>query len=185
MFLVVACLPIKIKSQNHTRSHQKTKLPFKFGAKALLLSVLIGLFDYRKYLHPKVVLAFYSCMIFLFLEFFLVVPNSLVKYLIGLELEPTSDDPYLSTSLQDFWGRRWNLMVSNILRHTVYKPVRSFSATLIGGTWAPLAGVVAAFVVSGLMHELMSIDRWVRDGYRLLAVFPTPRGRWRRREIHR
>ncbi|OMO83624.1 putative long-chain-alcohol O-fatty-acyltransferase 5 protein [Corchorus capsularis] len=66
-----------------------------------------------------------------------------------------SDEPYLATSLQDFWGRRWNLVVTNILRQTIYKPVRSFSDSVLGPKWAPLPAVMAAFVVSGLMHELL------------------------------
>ncbi|KAK6934520.1 Wax synthase domain [Dillenia turbinata] len=128
IFVIIACLPIKIKSENQYPSSKKTKLPFNFAAKVLFLALLIVV---------------------------LVVPNSLVKFLIGLELELPSDEPYLSTSLQDFWARRWNVMVSNALRHTVYKPVRSFSATLIGSAWAPLPGVLATFLVSGLMHELV------------------------------
>lgn len=34
------------------------------------------------------------------------------------------DEPYLATSLQDFWGRRWNLMVSSIFRSAIYAPTR-------------------------------------------------------------
>ncbi|KAG8502802.1 hypothetical protein CXB51_000579 [Gossypium anomalum] len=73
----------------------------------------------------------------------------------GLELEPPSNEPYLSTSLQDFWGRRWNLMVTYPLRHTIYKPARSFFDKMLGSMWAPLAAVLAAFIVSGLMYELV------------------------------
>ncbi|KAK6934491.1 Wax synthase domain [Dillenia turbinata] len=155
IFVIIACLPIKIKSENQYPSSKTTKLPFNFTAKFLFLALLIGLFDYKKDVHPSVALVIYCCMVFLFVEVVLVVPNSLVKFLIGLELEPPSDEPYLSTSLRDFWGRRWNLMVSNALRHTVYKPVRSFSATLIGSAWVTLPGVLATFLVSGLMHELL------------------------------
>ncbi|KAK4360075.1 hypothetical protein RND71_022304 [Anisodus tanguticus] len=43
-----------------------------------------------------------------------------------VELEPPFDEPYKTSSLQDFWRRRWNLMVTNILRPTVYDPVRIF-----------------------------------------------------------
>jgi hypothetical protein len=31
--------------------------------------------------------------------------------------------PYLSESLGDFWGRRYNLVVSYTLRHTIYHPI--------------------------------------------------------------
>ncbi|CAN1238671.1 Long-chain-alcohol O-fatty-acyltransferase, partial [Linum grandiflorum] len=69
------------------------------------------------------------------------------RALFGFELELQFDKPYLATSLQEFWGRRWNLVVSNVLRPTVYVPVKL--------RWASLLAVVAAFVVSGLMHELL------------------------------
>ncbi|OVA06585.1 hypothetical protein BVC80_1287g27 [Macleaya cordata] len=80
---------------------------------------------------------------------------ALVRFLIGLDLEPQFDDPYLSTSLQDFWGRRWNLMVTSILRPTVYEPLRYICTHIFGRRWAPLPGVVSTFFVSGLMHELL------------------------------
>ncbi|OMP04341.1 DNA topoisomerase I [Corchorus olitorius] len=83
------------------------------------------------------------------------ISNGLVRATSGLELEQPSDEPYLATSLQDFWGRRWNLVVTNILRQTIYKPVRSFSDNVLGPKWGPLPAVPAAFVVSGLMHELL------------------------------
>ncbi|KAA8520179.1 hypothetical protein F0562_014435 [Nyssa sinensis] len=80
---------------------------------------------------------------------------ALARTLLGLELEPQFDEPYLSTSLQDFWGRRWNLMVSRILRPTVYDPTLSFSSQMLGRKWAPLPAIFSTFVVSGLMHELI------------------------------
>uniref|UniRef100_J3LCS4 Wax synthase domain-containing protein n=1 Tax=Oryza brachyantha TaxID=4533 RepID=J3LCS4_ORYBR len=69
---------------------------------------------------------------------------------LGMELEPQFDRPYLSASLQDFWGRRWNLMASAVLRAAVYDPVRARSGS-------PEAGALAAFLVSGLMHEVVTL----------------------------
>ena len=43
----------------------------------------------------------------------------------NLVIEPHFDAPYLSTSLQDFWARRWNLTISHVLRETVYEPIVS------------------------------------------------------------
>ncbi|KAE8786869.1 putative long-chain-alcohol O-fatty-acyltransferase 4 [Hordeum vulgare] len=62
-------------------------------------------------------------------------------------LEPQFDRPYLSASLRDLWGRRWNLSVPAVLRSCVYRPVRA--------RLGPAVEVLAAFVVSGLVHELM------------------------------
>ncbi|KAM7270055.1 hypothetical protein ACFE04_029269 [Oxalis oulophora] len=83
------------------------------------------------------------------------VVSAVARALLGLDLEPQFDEPYLSTSLQDFWGRRWNLMVTSILRPTVYDPVLNFSSRLIGRKWAPLPAVLGTFIVSALMHELI------------------------------
>ncbi|KAK3423894.1 hypothetical protein EUGRSUZ_F00643 [Eucalyptus grandis] len=58
-----------------------------------------------------------------------------------------SDEPYLSTSFQDFWGRRWNLTVTNALRHTVHKPLKSFLEPHLQATWATAAAVMAAFLM--------------------------------------
>ncbi|KMT12868.1 hypothetical protein BVRB_4g089600 [Beta vulgaris subsp. vulgaris] len=96
---------------------------------------------------------------YLFIDIIFGVCDLLVGSTLGLELESSpSDEPYLSTSLQDFWGRRWNRMISDILRHTVYKPIKSTFENVLGlkwASWAPVMGVMSAFVVSGLMHELI------------------------------
>lgn len=39
-------------------------------------------------------------------------------------LQPPFRQPYLSTSLSDFWGRRWNRPQSQLLRILVFEPVR-------------------------------------------------------------
>ncbi|CAA2960022.1 acyl- --sterol O-acyltransferase 1-like [Olea europaea subsp. europaea] len=86
---------------------------------------------------------------------FFIAWLAMTRVLIRVEFEPQFDEPYLATSLQDFWGRRWNLMVSNILRPTVYDPVLSISRQVIARKWAALPPVLATFLVSGLMHELV------------------------------
>jgi hypothetical protein len=51
-----------------------------------------------------------------------------------------------STSVSDFWGRRWNLLIHGLFRRTVFSPL-----TLRGvPAWA--AGALA-FAISGLFHE--------------------------------
>ncbi|PWA77642.1 MBOAT (membrane bound O-acyl transferase) family protein [Artemisia annua] len=80
-----------------------------------------------------------------------------VKFYLGFnfEIEPQFNEPYLGTSLQDFWGRRWNLMSSSILRHTVYNPIRKKWDPILGQLKGQMFGILVTFFVSGIMHELM------------------------------
>ena len=41
----------------------------------------------------------------------------------GLALQPAMDGPYAATSVREFWGRRYNQIVSATLLETVYKPI--------------------------------------------------------------
>nr|XP_004305991.2 PREDICTED: probable long-chain-alcohol O-fatty-acyltransferase 5 [Fragaria vesca subsp. vesca] len=158
LFILLACLPIKTQSSNHRiadKSSKPKKLPLSLPTKVLLFAILVALTDYKHYFHPKVLLGQYGCMLYLFVDILVGSCNVLMRTALGIELESPSDEPYLSTSLQDFWGRRWNLMITNILRNTVYKPVRSAVEASLGREWAPPPAVLAAFLVSGLMHELI------------------------------
>ncbi|XP_010240864.1 PREDICTED: probable long-chain-alcohol O-fatty-acyltransferase 5 [Nelumbo nucifera] len=177
-FVSIAFLPIKIKHDvdvpsptnnlnlkycksnpsppHFTKGKSGTKSPLKnLSIKALLYAILLRIYDYKQYLHRNLVITLYCCHVFLLLEFLLAPAAFLARALLGQELEPQSDEPYLSTSLQDFWGRRWNLMVTSILRPTVYDPMRSLSERVFGRKWASLPAVLAAFLVSALMHELI------------------------------
>nr|GMD02892.1 acyl-CoA--sterol O-acyltransferase 1-like [Ipomoea batatas] len=92
---------------------------------------------------------------YLFIDIILALVAALARAVLGLELEPTFNEPYLSSSLQDFWGSRWNLMVNRILRPAVYSPFLDVSDKYLGRKWATYPAVIATFMVSGLMHELI------------------------------
>ncbi|KAL9319860.1 hypothetical protein ACSQ67_011699 [Phaseolus vulgaris] len=92
---------------------------------------------------------------YLGIELVLALTAIPVRTLLGFNLQPQFNEPYLSTSLQDFWGRRWNLMVTGILRPAVFHPVYSISTRFVGPSCAFSSAVFATFVVSGLMHELI------------------------------
>ncbi|KAF6170056.1 hypothetical protein GIB67_042861, partial [Kingdonia uniflora] len=81
------------------------------------------------------------------------------------KIKPQFDEPYLSTSLQDFWGERWNLIVPSLLRPIVYYPIRTASTNILGKRFGLILGVGMTFVVSGLMHEFF----W----YYFMGVKPT------------
>ncbi|GMH05778.1 hypothetical protein Nepgr_007618 [Nepenthes gracilis] len=159
IFIFTAAFPIKIKhykqqpASNSLRNQTPRKQYLNLWSKSLLLSVSIYASDHCKDRVPqKMMLVLYCGMIYLFIDIILGVCNKLVWAVLGLELEPPSDEPYLSTSLQDFWGRRWNLMVTDTLRHTVYNPVR---AVVCRGQGSSSLAVMAAFIVSAIMHELI------------------------------
>ncbi|RDX92855.1 putative long-chain-alcohol O-fatty-acyltransferase 5, partial [Mucuna pruriens] len=153
-FLLFACLPIRLIPKQSPSKLHLIIIPIK----ALLFALsLIGLKDQHKQkVHPTLILGLYCTLLYLLVDVVLGLCNIAVNATLGIELQLPSDDPYFSTSLSDFWGRRWNLMVTYILRHTVYIPVRSvLSKTMLGPQWASVHGVMATFMVSGLMHELL------------------------------
>ncbi|RDX81765.1 Acyl-CoA--sterol O-acyltransferase 1, partial [Mucuna pruriens] len=154
-FLAIACLPIKIQHKPSSTKSNSTPLVLRYGMKGVVVAVLVKMYDYSEHIHPKVLMCMYCVHIYFMLEIILGVVAGVARTMLGLELEAQFNDPLRSTSLQDFWGRRWNLMVTGILRPTVYEPTLKAAEKLLGLKWAPLPAVLGTFVVSGLMHELI------------------------------
>ncbi|KAG6420832.1 hypothetical protein SASPL_117374 [Salvia splendens] len=152
-FLSTALLPIKHTSPSPSiaKSASKNKTPkiAIFAIKCGLLAFIVSLYSYREFMNPYLIYVLYCCHVYLGVELILASTAAPVAAL-GLQLEPQFDEPYLATSLGDFWGRRWNLVAGGMLRATVYVPVRR---ALGGGRRE--AAVVATFAASGLMHELI------------------------------
>ncbi|KAJ6983990.1 hypothetical protein NC653_022263 [Populus alba x Populus x berolinensis] len=157
-FVAVACLPIKIqhnvndtspKSYIHSQKLEDGKRSYpNYGVKTLLLAILVNVHNCSDYIHPKVVSLLYVMYLYIQLEILLAIAATMAKVLLGQELEPQFNEPYLSTSLQDFWGRRWNLMVSSILRLAVYEPTGNIASGLVGRKWARIPAVMGTFFVS-------------------------------------
>uniref|UniRef100_A0A7C9A4Q4 Long-chain-alcohol O-fatty-acyltransferase n=1 Tax=Opuntia streptacantha TaxID=393608 RepID=A0A7C9A4Q4_OPUST len=156
-FILTAAFPVKIKGSPSPLNPKPTKiLPLNLWSKALIFAILVALCDHHKSTLPQwAVLGVYCAMLYLFIDVILGVSNMIVGSTIGVELEPPSDEPYAATSLQDFWGRRWNLMVTDTLRYTVYLPLRVFLSKYLGKASASAAAIATSFLVSGLMHELI------------------------------
>ena len=157
-FICIACLPIKIKKDPFLSIVEKPR--FLFVTKALLLAMILIAYDFKPNLHPYVLLGLYQCHFYLAIEIILTLAASPARLILGHRvLEPQFNEPYLATSLQDFWGRRWNLVTVSILHSTVYKPVCHWSQHIIGSGWAAdlarLLAVFMTFLVSGLMHEVL------------------------------
>ncbi|HEY8077630.1 MAG TPA: MBOAT family O-acyltransferase [Labilithrix sp.] len=81
--------------------------------------------------------------------------------LLGLDLPPNFDLPYLATSPADFW-RRWHISLSSWLRDYIYMPLgvrfrrRRYTNViltwLVAGLWH---GTSPLFVLSGLYHGVL------------------------------
>jgi hypothetical protein len=148
-FVALATFPVTLRDPSKNASGAASPGPglVESAAMAALFAVVVSLYRYGDWMNGYVLLALYSLHLYLLLELLLAASAAAARALLGVHLEPQFNRPYLSSSLRDFWGRRWNLSVSALLRQCVFLPVRArFGAT---------AGVLATFAASGLMHEVM------------------------------
>jgi alginate O-acetyltransferase complex protein AlgI len=76
--------------------------------------------------------------------------------LAGIPSEPLFRAPLRSTSLREFWARRWNLAFSEMTALAVFRPLTA----RFGRSMATMG----AFVFSGVLHEL-AISLPVRAGF--------------------
>jgi D-alanyl-lipoteichoic acid acyltransferase DltB (MBOAT superfamily) len=92
--------------------------------------------------------------------------------LLGFELPPNFEQPYLSASITEFW-RRWHISLSSWLRDYLYVPLGGnrgssartyrnlFLVMLIGGLWH---GAAWTFVVWGGLHGVaLALHKWWGD----------------------
>ena len=77
----------------------------------------------------------------------------------GLELMPHFDRPWLTTSISEFWSARWNLVIGALLRDLVYDPILEGhpvkTEAKMRKSHNPLrqtAAVLCTFLASGVMH---------------------------------
>ncbi|KAG4920777.1 hypothetical protein JHK84_049622 [Glycine max] len=158
-FISIASLPITPKqhpptNKNNTTNTQKPKwlLPLKL----LIFAMIARFYEYNEYFHPHFILVLYCLHLYLSLELVFALIATPVQTLFGLEIEPHFNEPYLSSSLQDFWGHRWNLMVRHDKKtHTVYNHVSCTITGLVGPSCATSAAMLATFLVFGLVHDLI------------------------------
>lgn len=157
-FVFTACLPIKIIRNREKVSNQITKnkkSPKDYVPRVLLFIVTLKAYSYKDRFHPLLTTSLYAYYLFFMLELLLALTASLARTIVGVELEPQFDEPHHATSVQNFWGKRWNLMASSILRPTVYHPSRVIFSHLVPERWVSVPAVFITFLVSGLMHELI------------------------------
>ncbi len=80
---------------------------------------------------------------------------ALVFRAMGFAVEKVWDCPVAATTLGDFWGRRWNRIVSGMVRDILFFPIARRAGTRLA--------LLAVFVYSGLYHEIISFI--VDSGY--------------------
>ena len=80
----------------------------------------------------------------------------------GVQARPLMNDPLASTSLSEFWGRRWNSAFRDLTHRFLFRPCASW----LGPRW----GIIAGFLFSGAIHDLV-ISIPARGGYGGPTVF--------------
>ncbi|KAI9124081.1 hypothetical protein K1719_005381 [Acacia pycnantha] len=114
-FIALASLPIEYRDHNNNQKGQKS--PLNYTIKPLLVVTIIRSYEYRDHFHPKLGLTLYIAHMYLTLKIILAVFAAMGRTLLGIELEPQFNKPYMSSSPQDFW-RRWNVMAALPCRKT-------------------------------------------------------------------
>lgn len=85
----------------------------------------------------------------------------------GVPVQPLMRAPLLATSLGDFWGARWNTGFHALAHQFVFRPLICH----LGGR----GSVLAAFLISGLVHELV-ITIPAQGGYGLPTIYFATQG---------
>ncbi|MFI5456229.1 MAG: MBOAT family protein [Isosphaerales bacterium] len=80
---------------------------------------------------------------------------ALIFRAMGFPVEKLMDCPIAATTLGDFWGRRWNRVVSGMMREVIFFPVARRAGARVA--------LFAVFVYTGLYHE--GISFMARSGY--------------------
>jgi alginate O-acetyltransferase complex protein AlgI len=80
----------------------------------------------------------------------------------GFDLQPLMNAPLFSTSLSEFWGRRWNTAFRDFAHQQIFRPVCR--------RWNGQGATLISFLFSGLIHEL-AISVPAGGGYGLPTVY--------------
>jgi hypothetical protein len=125
-FVFTGALPVKLLQKRPDDAANNTQLPLVSSSVKLAAIVAIALaLQGKDRMHRFVAFTLYALLTYCILDFAFPCIAALGRAALRTELEPTFGRPYLSASLGEFWGRRWNLMASAVLRAAIYLPVRA------------------------------------------------------------
>jgi alginate O-acetyltransferase complex protein AlgI len=78
---------------------------------------------------------------------------------LGLRVSPVMRQPWRSSSVGDFWGRRWNTGFHTLAHQFLFLPVKNWSRrrgqSRVSVASAAALATVGTFLVSGLIHDLV------------------------------
>jgi len=114
-----------------------------------LVSVINPIFDeYPNYLGAWVLVGGLLYSIQLYTDFLACISISRgVSSLFGIRLDENFNQPYLATSVKDFW-RRWHMSLSSWLKDYIYIPLGGNRK----GSFRKTINIIITFVVSGIWH---------------------------------
>lgn len=91
--------------------------------KFVALGCLCYLYTFREFIPPMVLYFVYCWHMYIICSLMFEGIAATVSPLLGIELEAAYDKPFLAHSLANFWGQRWNILISDLLRVSVYDPI--------------------------------------------------------------
>lgn len=156
---------LSIDTWNRARTLQRRDLSVLLSQLLIVLPALIALYIWLPDAISQPRLPWFARAYFAIAPFWLLTQTiSLItqlSYLPAKILIPSwHEQPWLSHTLAEFWGRRWNRLFSDWFRQVCFKPLRSM----------PSLGLIIAFALSGVIHEiLVNVPLWLVFGRNLFG----------------
>ena len=129
------------------------------GLLLIYLSALAETFSIKIYFLPELLLLVGLSLI---LHFGILNLSTATWRLSGVDVRELFRSPYLSKSLKEFWGKRWNVAFSEMTALIVFRPLKT--------RISPGMAMIVSFLVSGLLHEI-AISFPVKSGYGLPLLY--------------
>ncbi|KAL2622259.1 hypothetical protein R1flu_002464 [Riccia fluitans] len=123
----------------------------------------LALFWLQRYINlaklPTLILYFnFTVVMYFRILIVFELPAAIAGPIYKVELPAQFNMPFFATSIAEFWGRRWNLLINNLLRISIYNPIIEAFSRRTGkrsSYQVKALGVLASFTVSGIMHEIL------------------------------